>query len=549
MTLILSELFTKTPSEEIDKTVYLLYGQLLPNYQGKVLNLAEKMMIRVISQAFNVAVENVAFRFKQEGDLGNVAEKLCRRKDKGLSVTEVYDRLMEVANFGGTGSQEKKIAKMAELLSSLDGESCRFVARIPVGRLRLGFSDMTILDALSVMLKGNKSGRVTLEAAFNVTADIGYIARLAKERGIAGLEVIKPKPGIPIRPSLAERLPSAEKILEKVGKKVVVEPKYDGFRAQVHIYNKDRKKKIMIFSRNLENTTAMFPDLVEAAGKIEVEEAIFDGEAIGYDTKTGKFLPFQETVQRKRKYDISEIASRLPLKLFLFDVLFLNGDSLLEIPFYERRKLLEGIKLGNGKIEITRQEITDSPDKIRDLIKTYLSEGLEGALIKKIDAVYKAGARGFHWVKYKKTTEEGVADTIDCLVMGVNRGKGKRAGFGVGAFLVGVAEGEKFVSVSKIGTGLSDEQWRELNERTERLKVGKPPAEYQVDKNLIPDVWIKPSLVVEILADEITKSPVHSAGLALRFPRLIRFRDEKGPKEVTSLEELKQLFEMQKILR
>lgn len=302
----------------------------------------------------------------------------------------------------------------------------------------------------------------------------------------------------------------------------------------------------MIFSRNLENTTAMFPDLVEAAEKIKVKEAIFDGEAIGYDTKNDRFLPFQETVQRKRKYGIAEAIKKLPLKLFVFDALSLNGKSLLQTPFSERRKILERVNFGDKKIEITRQEVTDSPEKIRDLIKMYLSEGLEGALIKKIDAVYKAGARGFHWVKYKKTTEEGVADTIDCLVMGTYKGKGKRAGFGVGAFLAGVADGEKFKTVSKIGTGLSDEQWRELNERTEKLKVLESPKEYEANKNLAPDTWTRPSLVVEILADEITRSPIHSAGLALRFPRLIRFRDEKGPKEATTLKELTELFEIQK---
>jgi len=546
MTQILAELFKKTDSDEIDKTVYLLYGQLLPGFRGIELNVAEKMMVRVISLAFGTPSEKVASYFKQKGDLGNVAEGLNRGKDKGLSVSQVYERLMEVADQGGAGSQERKVKKMAELFSSLDPASSRFIARIPVGRLRLGFSDMTILDALSVMLVGDKSARVNLEAAFNVTADIGYIAKLAKEKGLGGFKNIKPVPGTPIRSSLAERLPSAEKILEKVGKRVIVEPKYDGFRAQVHIYSEAGKKKISIFSRNLENTTSMFPDLVAAAEKIKVKEAIFDGEAIGYDAKNDKFLPFQETVQRKRKHGIPEAALKLPLKLFVFDILYLDGKSLLETPFDQRRKILEGIDFGDKKIELTRQEITDSPDRIRDLIKTYLSEGLEGALIKKIDAVYKAGARGFHWVKYKKTTMEGVADTVDCLVMGVNRGKGKRVGFGAGAFLVGVKDGEKFKTVSKIGTGLTDEQWRELDKRGRGLEVGDKPQEYEVGKNLKPDTWVRPSLVVEILADEITRSPLHSAGLALRFPRLIRFRDEKGPDQATTLTELSKLYEMQK---
>jgi DNA ligase-1 len=291
----------------------------------------------------------------------------------------------------------------------------------------------------------------------------------------------------------------------------------------------------------------MFPDLVEAALKIDIETAIFDGEAIAYDEKNDKFLPFQETVQRKRKHGIEKAAIDVPLKLFIFDILYKNGKSLLNLPFSERRKVLEKINFSDKRIEIARQNIVDSADGIRDLIRKYLAEGLEGAMIKKIDEPYKPGARGYHWVKYKKTTEEGVADTIDCLVMGTYRGKGKRSGFGVGAFLVGIKDKDMFKTVSKIGTGLTDDQWRELEKRTRILSTFKKPENYILDKNLNPDTWVKPSLVVEILADEITNSPIHSAKLALRFPRLVRFRDDKKAEDTNNINELKKLFEMQKV--
>ena len=551
MTAILSDIFKKAGKNEIDKIVYLILGELAPSYQGLILNIAEAMMLRIISHAYDADINKVKSLYKQKGDLGDVAGSLAGGSGEGLMVQEVFDRLIAITKEAGLGSQERKVSLMAKLLGDLDPLSAKYVSRIPVGRLRLGFSDMTILDALSFMLKGNKSVRPQLEAAFNVNADIGKIAYSVKRLGISGLKNVKPEPGIPIRPSLAERLPSAEKILEKVpsagSRQVAVEPKYDGFRCAVHVFVKDGKKEVRLFSRNLENTTAMFPDLAEAVRKIKVKSAIFDGEAIGYDTKTNKFLPFQETVQRKRKYNIEEVAKRLPLKLFIFDILYKDGKRFLNTPFIERRKILERtVSKINGKVEITRQEVTDSPQRIRDLIKTYLSEGLEGALIKKIDAPYKAGGRGYHWVKYKKTTGAGVKDTIDCLVMGVNKGKGKRAHFGVGAFLAGVKSGEKFKTVSKIGTGLTDEQWRELKIRSTNLEIRNKAPEYEVDKNLEPDIWTKPSLVVEILADEITKSPIHTAGLALRFPRLIRFRDDKNPSEATTLKELEGLFKMQK---
>ena len=549
ITQILAELFKKSAVQEIDKTVYLVLGTLAPNYRGLVLNIAERMMLRIIAQAYDEDANKVKTLYKKEGDLGNVAESLASGLGGNMSVNDVYESLLEVANDTGEGSQERKVSQMAKLLGELDPLSARFVARIPVGKLRLGFSDMTILDALSVMIKGDKTARPEIEAAFNVEADIGKIAKDVKEKGLGGVSEVEPEPGTPIRPSLAERLPSAEKILEKVGNKVYVEPKYDGFRSQVHIWHEGKEKKVQIFSRNLENTTAMFPDLVEAAKKIKVNQAIFDGEAIGYDPKNDKFLPFQETVQRKRKHGIEEAAKSFPLKLFIFDILYKDGKSFLKTPFSQRRKILESVvPKGEGTVQLTRQEIVDSPAVIRDLIKKYLSEGLEGAVIKKIDAPYKAGARGYHWVKYKKTTEGGVADTIDCLVMGVYKGRGRRAGFGAGAFLVGVKDKSKFKTVSKVGTGLTDEQWRELNKRTKKLQISSKPQEYEVHKNLEPDIWAKPSLVVEILADEITVSPIHSAGLALRFPRLIKFRDEKSPSEATTLRELEGLFEMQKVL-
>jgi len=549
ITQILAELFKKSKVKEIDKIVYLLSGQLAPNYRGIVFNIAERLMLQVISQAYNIKVEKAKIAYKGKGDLGNLSESLAKGKGKGLSVSEVYERMFEVAQESGKGSQDRKIKKMAGLFSDIDPLSARFVARIPVGRMRLGFSDMTILDALSVMVKGDKSARKEIEAVFNVTVDIGKIAKRVKEKRLTGLKSVQPEPGIPIRPSLAERLPSAEKILEKVGDKVFVEPKYDGFRAQVHIFSGEGEKKVQIFSRNLENTTHMFPDLAEAAKKIKVQSAIFDGEAIGYDPKNQRFLPFQETVQRKRKHGVAEAVKKFPLKLFIFDILYKNGKSLLGLPFSQRREMLEGtVTKIDSIIEITRQEVVGSAETIRDLIKKYLAEGLEGALVKKIDAPYKAGARGYHWVKYKKTTEEGVADTVDCLVMGTYKGRGRRVHFGAGAFLVGIKSGEKFKTVSKIGTGLTDEQWREMNRRTQRLQISKIPEEYVVDKNLEPDTWVRPALVVEILADEITKSPIHAAGLALRFPRLIRFRDEKDPNQTTSLAELEKLYQMQKIL-
>lgn len=554
ITTILAEVFKKAKDREIDKIVYLLSGQLAPKYKGIVFNLAERMMFQILARAYGKEASEIRALYKEKGDLGNVAESLAKTKRDGLTVEKVYEKLLGIAEEEGAGSQERKITKMAELLAQVDPLGARFIARIPVGKLRLGFSDMTILDALSLMIVGDKSARPEIERAFNVTADIGQIAKKLKEKGLEGIKSIEAEPGTPIRPSLAERLPSADKILEKMGKSVAVEPKYDGFRSQLHVFTKDGKRKVMIFSRNLDNTTHMFPELVAAAQKLEVGSAIFDGEAIAYDPKNDKFLPFQETVQRKRKYGIKEAAEKYPLILFVFDILYKDGKTLLNLPFNKRRAILENTLKGfsDKTITATKQNIVSSAEGIRRLVGRYLSEGLEGAMIKKLDAPYKAGGRGFHWVKYKKSTEKGLMDTIDCVVMGLYRGRGKRAAFGVGAFLAGIRENGKFKTVSKIGTGLSDEQWKELFTRTKKLVTKNKPKLYEVDKSLIPDFWVTPSLVVEIMADEITKSPVHTAGMrrgrgyALRFPRLVRFRDDKDAKQATTISELKELYKMQK---
>lgn len=305
----------------------------------------------------------------------------------------------------------------------------------------------------------------------------------------------------------------------------------------------------------------MYPDLVQSIKKeIAAREIIFEGEAIGYDTKTGSFLPFQDTVQRKRKYDIEEMVKKIPLKFFAFDLLYLNSENYLHRPYQDRRKQLENyVKLIKGNtISLAVSTITDDAKKIDLMFDEAVTKGLEGILAKKLDGTYQAGARGWNWIKFKKSYSAKIEDTIDCLVMGYDYGKGKRARFGIGAFLVGVYDEKKdtFVTVAKIGTGLTDEEWRELKKRADRFHANKQPAFYDVDKMMSVDVWVKQNIVVEIKADEITRSPVHTAGrimktsksgkaqevseagLALRFPRLVRFRDDKRPEETTTLIEL-----------
>ena len=566
MSRLLASIFKETRAEEIDVVCYLLLGELVPAYRGVEFNIAEKLMIQVLAAAYGRNAKEVAAHVRRTGDIGNTAEELARHrqhKSRTLEVRDVYDELLAIANDSGEGSRERKVRRMAELLASLDPRAAKFVARIPVGKLRLGFSDATILDALSVMEKGDKSARPAIERAYNVTADIGEIATRVKKGGVASLKNVKPRPGVPIRPSLAERIKDIPDALKKAGPRVGVEYKLDGFRTQVHVWKERGKKRVVLFSRNLENTTAMFPEIEKAAGRLSVESIILDGETIGYNPNTRTFAPFQETVQRKRTHDIAAFAKKIPLAIFVFDVLYKNGESLLEHTFRERREVLEKIQ-GPGTrgsvIHLSEQKETDDPKLIARRLKKGLDAGLEGLVVKNLEAPYEAGARGFHWIKLKATsaalatlrgsakkTRTQVLDTIDCVVMGAYKGRGKRTQFGIGGLLLGIRGNDgRYYTISRLGTGLSDGEFRETKLRIKKLRAETPPKEYVTDKEVTPDIWVKPKLVAEILADEITRSPRHSAHYSLRFPRLVRFRDDKNAEDTTTIQEIVVLWRHQK---
>lgn len=572
ITELLADLFKKLTKDEIRLTIYLLQGRVAPLYEKIEFGMAEKMVIKSVVKALNLEQRLFNERYKKIGDLGQTVEQFKKEipsfDEKELKIDEVYQELYQLATAVGEGSQEKKINLLVNLIGRLDSLSCRYLVRIPLGIMRLGFSDMTVLDAFSWMIKGDKSLRSFIEKAYHVYPDLGWLGYMLKEKGIEGIKKIKPVIGIPILMMRAERLSSAKEIIEKIGR-CAVEPKYDGFRLQIHYREKDQS--VRLFSRNLEDVTFMYPDLVEGVKKqMKVREIIFEGEAVGFNPQTGDFLPFQETVQRKRKYHIEEKIKEIPLKLFAFELLYLDGESLIEEEFLKRRKKLTQTIISRGDlfsetIIMSPEFIIEDEKKLELYFDEQVSKGLEGVVAKKLDGVYQPGGRGWNWIKYKRSYSSKIEDTIDCLVMGYDLGKGKRASFGIGAFLVGVfdEENDRFVTVAKIGTGLTDEEWRNLKIQSSKFKVQKKPNQYEVDQAMEVDVWIAPSIVVEIKADEITRSPVHTAGrkmklsktgqaqivdipgYALRFPRLEKFRDDKRPEEVTTLKELVTMYQEQ----
>jgi len=563
ITRILAELFRRSDKSEIGETTYLLLGSLAPSYKEIVFNLAEKMMLRVIAKAYGVEVEEVKRLYRKEGDLGVVAFELAQNqkskiKDQNLTIKDVYNQLLKVAKEHGEESQERKNEMMAELLAKLDPLSAKFVARIPVGRLRLGFSDKTILDALSFLEFGDKSGKVKLEKAYQVVPDVGLLALRVKELGLdKATQNIKPVVGVPILPMLAQRLKSPSEMIAKMGK-VFVEPKFDGLRVLIHFSREkigDKFAKegwlggVKAFTRNLNNIVDMFWELKEVGKHVKAKEVILDSEAIGMDPELKKIADFQTTMQRRRKYEIEKKAREIPLRFQVFDILYKDGESLMDKPYFKRREILKDTIIDEKLLVVDEAVVTNDPEVINREYKERIKEGLEGVMVKKYDTPYIPGRTGWRWVKMKEEEKSvgKLADTLDCVVMGYYSGRGKRAKFGMGGFLVGVLDKELIKTITKIGTGLTDEQFMEMHKRLKKLEVREKPKEYgKVDKTLIPDFWVIPSLVVEIAADEITKSPIHSAGFALRFPRLVGFREDKSFDQATTVSEVKRIFELQK---
>ncbi len=560
MTKVLAELFRKSDVEDIDKVVYLTWGKLRPDYEDfPELGVAEKLALRAISQATGVPLSKVEKLYKDLGDIGKAAEQAVKMKKTAalvveeLTVSDVYERLLKIARASGEGSQDLKLRILIGMLVVAKPIEARYLMRTVVGKMRLGVGEMIILDALAEAFLGDRYRREPIEKAFNRRPDLGFIAKTLAKEGLEGILKVKVQPGIPVRPMLAERLSDPKEILEKAGGKALAEYKYDGERAQIH----KRGDEILIFSRRLENITSQYPDVVEAARKyINAREAIVEGEIVAIDPETGEMKPFQELMRRKRKYDIDKIMEELPVKVFLFDAIYKDGEELLEKNQMERRKILESMIIENDVLKIATYIITDNVEELEKFFYKAIEDGCEGLVIKSLssDAVYQAGARGWLWIKYKRDYKSEMTDTVDLVVIGAFKGTGRRAGT-YGALLVASYNSEDytFESVCKVGSGFTDSDLAEIPLKLKEYVTERKPKNVVTDME--PDVWIEPKLVIEVLGAELTLSPVHKAawklvkeklkreaGIAIRFPRFIRWRDDKGPEDATTSQELFEMY-------
>jgi DNA ligase-1 len=564
-TVVLAEILKAATSLEVDKLTYLALGGLRPEFDRLEFNMAEALILRALSQATGKTIAEVESKYHKLGDLGELVIALKQGEGEvtnSKSISEIYESLEKIAAEAGSGSQERKVSALAKLVKEAEAMSAKYIVRMVAGKLRLGFSDKTVIDALSYLESGTKEYSDRLDSAYQIRPDVGVLAKRVKEVGIeTAVKETTVVMGTPIVPALAQRLKTAKEMIEKMGR-VYCEPKYDGTRVQIHFSRKKQAQNakpsaqvdmfseekpnywVKTFTRNLDESSEMFPELQKMAEQVAADEVILDSEAVGYDPKTDKLVPFQLTITRKRKHGVEEATSSVPLRFFVFDIMYLDGKSLIELPLQERRKILDET-VGAGEVLVVDDYIeTDDPDILRQYHKKQLEQGLEGALVKQIEGKYMPGRTGFNWVKFKEAEDSRakLADTIDVVIMGYYLGKGKRSTFGLGAFLVGVKAGEEIVTVAKVGTGISDEQFKVLHSRLTQHKTSEADPTYNVPKVLLPDVWVAPRIVVEVAADEITMSPTHSAGYALRFPRLVKFRDDKALEQITTLEEVKSLI-------
>ncbi|MBD3229119.1 MAG: ATP-dependent DNA ligase [Candidatus Lokiarchaeota archaeon] len=558
---LLAELFNRTSINEIDKICYFLLGELDAEYKHIKLGMGDKMVIEAISYAGDLNKNFIEEKFKEMGDLGNVAEVTLEdvgqkfqdffQTSEKLTVLDVYDGLLKIANASGSGSVEIKEKILSAMLSVASPKERKYLIRMVLGDMRLGLGTATILDGLSTAIFGSKDKRPELEHAFNVSSDIGYVAKVLLEDGLNGVKNIKISLKRPIKPMLAQRVSKMNDILEKIDSdEISVEQKYDGERIQIHKNGDD----IKLFSRRLTDITKQFPDIIKNVKKfIKPEKIIIDGEAVAYDFENDEYEPFQKLMQRRRKYDVKEYADKIPVKYILFDLLYLEGKSYLKRSYPERRNELEKTIKKNEYLQVASRKVCKNLDEIDDYFQHSINLGLEGVLCKSCsdDSYYRAGAREWLWIKWKTDYAAKLSDTLDLVVIGAYAGKGKRGGT-YGALLCAAYNKDKdiYQTVTKLGTGFTDEQLDNLINKLKDAKSENQPARVQVTKDMVPDFWFVPKYVLEVNGAEITESPTHTCnwndksekGLALRFPRFERWRGDKKADDATSVGEILKMY-------
>jgi DNA ligase 1 len=538
-----------------------MQGELRPEFEGVELGVADSLVARAVALATHSSEKSVEESLRRTGDLGTTVEErlpkgASRLEGEPLTVEEVYSELTRIATSGGEGSQELKIRILVGLLARATPIEAKYIVRFALGKLRLGVREMTVVDALSfAFADGSKEARAQVEAAYNRSSDLGLVAEKVARHGLRGLDEIRIEVGRPIRPMLAERSPDLKDVLQRMDGRAAFEYKYDGLRVQAHV---PASGPVQLFSRRLEQISVQFPDLIRALpGSIRHRPAIVEGECVPVDPETDELRPFQEVSRRRgRKYDLERIQEEVPVRLFLFDVLLDGAHVTVDEPFPARRRRLEALVQDSERVRLATQKIVSNQAEAERFFDEAIAAGCEGVMAKSLadGSTYRAGARGFWWIKYKREYTHALADSIDGAIVGAFYGRGRRGGR-YGALLLAVYDRKKdrFETFCKVGSGFDDATLESLPTKLKPYEVKERPE--SVESELVPDVWFRPAVVLEVRGAELTLSPIHpagrglvraDAGLALRFPRFTgRWREDKSAEDATTTDELLSLYRSQ----
>ena len=557
LTNILVELLKKTPKKIIPNAVYLLQGIIRPNFEGVELGIAEKLAIRAISKSSGLSIKKIEDDYRKVGDLGLTASNILKLKTQTtftaekITLERVYETLFKIAKLEGKGSQDLKMKHISSLLNDATPLEAKFVLKILLGTLRLGVAENTVMDALAIAFTGKKENKERIENAYNVSSDLGKVSQMVATNGIDGIKKFKISLFSPIRPMLADRVKSEKEAIKKMPELFSAEYKLDGERVQIH----KQANKIILFSRRLENITQYYPDIVENIGKsLNVHEGVFEAEIVPINENTGEFLPFQELMHRRRKYKLEQAVSQYPITVNFFDVLYFDNKDCLNLEYSERRKILEKLVNEDNFSKLVPMLLVKNENEVGDFLENSINAGCEGLMLKTPSAPYRAGSRGSNWLKLKREYRNELGDSLDLIVIGAYFGRGRRTGL-YGTLLLGTYNPEKdnFPSICKVGTGFTDESLDQLYQiLSNNVTLKKNP---RIQSEMEADVWLEPELVLEIVASEITLSPIHKTGLdlirknsgfALRFPKFTgKIRYEKAVEDASTVEEVLTLYKRQ----
>lgn len=538
---LLAHFLKKVPSAEKD-VMYLLLGDIYPEYDERRIGISNQLAVKAIAKAVGIDQSKVVKEWKSLGDLGEVAKKLIHSKKQStlhsqghLTLEKVLLNLRKLPTLEGKGSINKKMGLITELLISADPLEALYLVRTLIGDLRIGVQESTVREAMAqAFFKRDSDVSRKIQEAIDNSNDLAVVFEIAKKKKIDDFTKVALQIGKPIKAMLAQKAATMEEGFKMVNSPCAVEYKYDGFRLFIH----KRNKEVLLFTRRLENVTKQFPEVVSYIQKsVKGHSFILDSEAVGYDRKTKRYTTFQAISQRiRRKYNIEEMEKTLPVEINVFDILYYNGKSLLEEPFKKRSDLIRKIIHKHPyKIIPSKQIITKDISKAKEFYRKALKDNQEGVMLKNLVAPYQPGRRVGNMLKIKPEEKD-----LDLVITGAEYGKGKRSGW-LSSFILSCRDGKKFLPIGKVGTGVKEKSADGISfeELTKKLT---PYITEEKGRKVI----VKPKVVVSVGYQEIQHSPNYPSGFALRFPRFTALREDRAPHDISTLEEVEQDFEHQK---